>query len=188
MIDPKPPDVMVLGAEWPERALLRAQLIEEGYGVIAVDAWPIPRLCRRAGMKPRVMIIDLKGLPRPQDVIDEIRLVLRPERVVVIVALGTVAVEDIERHGYQVVSRPASIGDIVATITTLLRGTGSEDTGGHMRKQDRIARNQEQKRSEHQPEPKAQPQPEEPAQVKGSASSTQPPRPQRQPGRLPLPD
>lgn len=30
---PKPPDVIVLGAKWPERALLRAQLIEEGHEV-----------------------------------------------------------------------------------------------------------------------------------------------------------
>lgn len=57
-----------------------------------------------------------------------------------------------------------------------------------MRKQDRIARSREQNRSEHQPEPKTQPQPEEREQIKGGASSTQPPRPQRQPGRLPLPD
>jgi hypothetical protein len=57
-----------------------------------------------------------------------------------------------------------------------------------MRKQDRIARNQEQNRSEHQPEPKLPSQPEEREQIKGSASSTQPPKPQRQPGRLPLPD
>ena len=33
---------MLLAPEWPERALLRAQLIEEGYEVVAVDAWPIP--------------------------------------------------------------------------------------------------------------------------------------------------
>jgi hypothetical protein len=49
-VDPRPPDVIVLGPEWPERALLRAQLIEEGYEVVAVDAWPIPRPYRRAGM------------------------------------------------------------------------------------------------------------------------------------------
>lgn len=56
---PKPPDVIVLGAKWPERALLRAQLIEEGHEVVALDTWPIPRLYRRAGMKPRVLLIDL---------------------------------------------------------------------------------------------------------------------------------
>jgi hypothetical protein len=52
-MDPKPPDVILLGPEWPERALLRAQLIEDGYDVVAIDAWPIPRLYRRSGMRPR---------------------------------------------------------------------------------------------------------------------------------------
>ena len=58
----KPPDVIVLGPQWPQRALLRAQLIEERYEVVAVDAWPIPRLYRRAGMTPRVLLIDLHEL------------------------------------------------------------------------------------------------------------------------------
>jgi hypothetical protein len=46
-MEQKPPDVMVLGAEWPERVLLRAQLIEEGHEVVAIDAWPIPPRYRR---------------------------------------------------------------------------------------------------------------------------------------------
>src|SRR5262245_27963580 len=36
------PDIVLLGAEWPTRALLRAQLAEEGYNVLATDRWPIP--------------------------------------------------------------------------------------------------------------------------------------------------
>lgn len=33
-----PPDIVLLGPEWPERALLRAQLVEEGHDVVAIDA------------------------------------------------------------------------------------------------------------------------------------------------------
>jgi hypothetical protein len=61
-----PPDVLLLGAEWPERALLRAELIEAGYNVVAIDAWPIPGLSWRPEMRPRVVIVDLKGLPKPR--------------------------------------------------------------------------------------------------------------------------
>jgi hypothetical protein len=39
-----------LGAEWPERALLRAEVIEAGYGVGAIDSWLIPSLYRQPGM------------------------------------------------------------------------------------------------------------------------------------------
>ena len=78
-MEQKPPDVIVLGPEWPERALLRAQLIEEGHEVIAVDTWPIPRLYRRPEMKPRVLLIDLHELPTPRETLDEVRFVLPSE-------------------------------------------------------------------------------------------------------------
>jgi hypothetical protein len=80
----KPPDVLVLGTGWPERALLRAQLIEEGHEVIAIDAWPIPTQYRRPDMTPRVVVVDLHGLPEPRDVLDELLHVIEPERVVVV--------------------------------------------------------------------------------------------------------
>jgi hypothetical protein len=111
---------MVLGSEWPERALLRAQLIEEGYEVVAVDTWPIPRLYRRSGMKPRVLLIDLHELPKPRETLDEVRLVLPAERVLVVTALGSLPAEQVRRFGFNVVERPATIGEIVRSIATLL--------------------------------------------------------------------
>jgi hypothetical protein len=93
MMDQKPPDVIVLGAEWPERALLRAQLIEEGHEVVAVDTWPIPRLYRRPGMNPRVLLIDLHELPEPRETLDEVRIVLPPDRVLVVTAGSSLRLE-----------------------------------------------------------------------------------------------
>jgi hypothetical protein len=116
----KPPDVLVLGAEWRERALLRAQLIEEGYQVIAVDAWPIPTQYQRPDMRPRVMIVDLHGLPEPRDVLDELASVIEPDHVLVVTGLGTLPDEDVRRLGYRVVPRPARIGDIVRSVAALL--------------------------------------------------------------------
>ena len=57
-----------------------------------------------------------------------------------------------------------------------------------MRKQDRIAASHQQSRPQQQSEKKEQPEPKEREQVKGSASLSQPAKPQRQPGKLPLPD
>jgi len=56
-----------------------------------------------------------------------------------------------------------------------------------MRKQDRIAK-QQQSRAQQPPEKQSQPEPRGREQVKGSASENLPARPQRQPGKLPLPD
>ena len=61
-MNPAAPDVLLLASEWPDRALLRAQLIEEGYEVVAVDAWPLPKLYRVPGMEPRLLVVDLQGL------------------------------------------------------------------------------------------------------------------------------
>jgi DNA-binding response OmpR family regulator len=125
-----PPDVLLLGPEWPERALLRAQLIEEGFDVVAIDEWPIPRLYRRPGMKPRVVIIDLQGLPEPRNVLDELRFVIRPDRVLVVTALGTLAVDKIRQLGYHVVTRPTSGREVVAAAAGLLRESGPPQQGG----------------------------------------------------------
>ena len=115
------PDIVLLGAEWPERALLRAQLVEEGYGVVAVDAWPIPELYRRPGMKPRVMIVDLQGLPDPRAALNEVRVFVSPDRAVVVTALGTLTADEIRRLGFVTIERPTTIGQIVAAAASLLR-------------------------------------------------------------------
>ena len=122
-MDQKPPDVILLGAKWPERALLRAQLIEEGHEVVALDHWPIPRLYRRSGMKPRVLLIDLHEFPNPRDTLDEVRFVLPPERVLVVTALGSLTGEEVRRRGFKVIERPATIGQIVAAAGELLSRT-----------------------------------------------------------------
>lgn len=56
-----------------------------------------------------------------------------------------------------------------------------------MRKQDRIAAEQ-QSRASQPPDKKLQPQAKPQEQMTGRASSEQPGKPQRQPGKLPLPD
>ena len=126
-VDTKPPDVLLLSAEWPERALLRAQLIEQGYEVVAIDRWPIPRLFRRPAMKPRVIIIDLRDLAEPRAVLDEVRLILPPDRVVVLMALGTIPEDDVRHLGFNVIDRPATVGDVVAAIGRVLAATLSPD-------------------------------------------------------------
>ena len=118
----KRPDVLVIGGIWPQRALLRAQLIEEGYEVSAVDAWPIPRRYRLPGTTPRVLLIDLQGLPDPRAMLNEVPLVVPRDRVVVVTALGALPGDEVRRLGFNVVERPASIGQVVAATTKLLTG------------------------------------------------------------------
>jgi tRNA(Ser,Leu) C12 N-acetylase TAN1 len=94
-----------------------------------MDAWPVPPIYHRPGMTPRVVIVDLQGLPDPRTVLQELQSVVPSDRVLVITALGTVTVDEIRRIGYQVVTRPTSIRDVVAATAKLLGANGAFSAG-----------------------------------------------------------
>src|SRR5262245_42733106 len=101
-----PPDVVLLAIEWQSRALIRAQLIEEGFEVIATNSWPMMRWHFRPGMKPRLAVVDLQGLPNSVQVLKDLRVLMKPERVLVLTAIGTPSTTDVERLGFRALSRP----------------------------------------------------------------------------------
>jgi hypothetical protein len=115
------PDVVLLATEWQSRALIRAQLIEEGFEVLATDAWPVTRRFLRPGSKPKLVIVDLKNLPQPEQVLEDLDVLMQPDHVLVLVALGTVLPERAEAFGFHVVSRPATIARIVSDAIRVLR-------------------------------------------------------------------
>lgn len=120
-------DIVLLAPEWQPRALLRAQLIEEGYEVLATDAWPAARRYLRPGIKPRLVVVDLRGLPEPDRVLEDLSVVMKPERVFVLTALGTVDRQRIERLGFHVIVRPTSIRDIVKALNDVQRERAGSD-------------------------------------------------------------
>src|SRR6516165_6177688 len=103
---PEAPDIALLAAEWQPRALLRAQLIEEGFDVVAANTWPMMRRHLRPGLKPKLAIVDLKGLPNPGQVLSDLRILMKPERVLILTAMGTVAPADVKRQGFRALPRP----------------------------------------------------------------------------------
>jgi hypothetical protein len=128
-----PPDIVLLGAEWHPRVLLRAQLIEEGFDVVATNTWPMMRRHLRPGAKPRLALVDLSGLPEPQRVLNELRVLMKPNRVLVLAAIGTVQPAAIERFGFRVLRRPVAIKDVMATAVQAIRraeSAGEQDVAG----------------------------------------------------------
>ena len=115
---------MILAPEWAGRAPLRAQLIEEGFEVVAVDTWESARRQLRPGMKPGLVIVDLHGLEIPETVLDDLRILMNPSRVLVLSALGTLPPAHVEGLGFHVLRRPVSVGDIVASVRSLLGPRG----------------------------------------------------------------
>jgi hypothetical protein len=119
-------DVILVGRQWPDRALLRAQLIEEGYDVVASDVWPIQGFYREEGTKPRLLLIDLHGLPDPRQTLSKVALVVPPDRVLVVTALGTVPPDEVRCLGFTVIERPVTVGQVVAAVRALLSGKRSQ--------------------------------------------------------------
>jgi hypothetical protein len=108
-----PPDVVLLSADRHTRAPLRAQLIEDGFDVVATDTWPMMRQHLRPGSKPRLAIVDLQGLENPAEVLDGLRVLMKPDRVLVLSALGSVTPEQAAHTGFLILRRPVSIEDVV---------------------------------------------------------------------------
>jgi hypothetical protein len=99
-------------------------LIEDGFEVVATDTWPMMRRHLRPGMKPRLVLVDLKDLPDPVSVLNDLSVLMNPRRVMVLMAAGTVPETDIQRRGFHVLPRPIVIAHIVETAARLIRSTG----------------------------------------------------------------
>ena len=123
MKSPQPPvpDIVLLAAEWQPRAMLRAQLIEEGFEVLATDTWSEMRRLLRPASRPLLAIVDLQGLPDPDRVLNDLATIMNPSRVLVLTATGTVLPDQIQARGFRVVRRPTTIGDVVAAAARAIR-------------------------------------------------------------------
>jgi DNA-binding NtrC family response regulator len=120
------PDIVLLGTQWRPRALLRAQLIEEGFEVVATETWPDARRHLRPGMKPRLLIVDVQQLPDAAQVLADLRVLMKPDRVLVLSAMSTVSDDEIQRLGFHAVKRPIAIEQIVDAVTRIIGGDSSE--------------------------------------------------------------
>jgi AmiR/NasT family two-component response regulator len=119
--DPMPhsADVVVLSTTRLIRAPLRAQLIEDGFEVIGTATWSMMRRHLRPGTKPRLVIVDLQDLPDADQVLRDLRLLMPPDRVLVLAAPASIAADQVERLGYVALRRPIAIGDIVDAARAL---------------------------------------------------------------------
>jgi len=78
----------------------------------------------RPGMKPRLALVDLKGLPNPVDLLNDLRVLMKPDHVLVLTALGAVPESEIERLGFRTVSRPIAIEHVVGAARDAIRAAG----------------------------------------------------------------
>jgi len=120
------PQVVLVAAAWQSRALIRAQLIEDGFDVVATDTWPMARRWLRPGSKPRLVIVDLEELPDAERVLHDLSALMKPHRVLVLTGIGTVSPAEIERLGFQAVRRPVAIEHVVQAAAAIVRSQASD--------------------------------------------------------------
>jgi ActR/RegA family two-component response regulator len=125
-----PPDVVLLATDWRTRALIRAQLIEQGFAVVATNTWRMMRRHLRPGMKPRLALVDLKDLPDPDGVLRDLRALMKPGRALILTAIGTVTGAEIERSGFRALHRPIVIEDVVRAVEEAIRSAGTRVRNG----------------------------------------------------------
>lgn len=114
------PDILLLVNHWPRRALLRAQLIEEGYEVVATDDWATAKSYVHALLKPQLVIVDLQDLADAKAVLDQLQTHIQSMRVLVLTALGTITPEELRPRGFHALTRPSTMSDIVRKASELL--------------------------------------------------------------------
>jgi DNA-binding response OmpR family regulator len=111
-----------MGREWQPRAMLRAQLLEEGCSTVATDSWPAAEALLFTEGLPRVLVVILDEATAPLAMLDRI-LALVPASRIVVLSTPSLASRDtlLQRGVTDVLERPFSIGDVVKHVRRLVR-------------------------------------------------------------------
>lgn len=115
--------ILLAGGGWRPRALVLAQLEEEGYDVTAVETWDEAELLlRKRAVSPLVVIFDLEDEPQAEAALATLAKLFDPSRVVVLTTASAFPAGAVRARGFaHVLARPYSVGDVVAATTSLAR-------------------------------------------------------------------
>jgi hypothetical protein len=123
-VDPRlDPDVLLLSNAWPERALIRAQLIEAGFEVVALDSLiDADALVAARGGRPRVTVLQLDSFDAPRRSLERVASRLAPNALIVLTSALGLPAEDIRNVAAPavVLERPFRIQDIVTVVRSTL--------------------------------------------------------------------
>lgn len=109
-------DIVLIVPGLHPRRLLLGQLLEDGFDVVPSEKWPGPRPWPR----PRLVLVDLDGLPNAADALRDLRALMPPDRVIVLTGLEGLAEGDVRALGFtHVRRRPFTVGDVAQDVRAL---------------------------------------------------------------------
>ena|SRR5579872_4115365 len=120
--------ILLVAADWQARALLRAQLIEDGLDVEAHDtvAAAIKSLWASRSL-PSLLIADLSQSENPAEDIAQISQWSKLLPVWILAAQSVTAPEELAHRGFEkVLFRPVDVGQLVRQIKNRLAARGQE--------------------------------------------------------------
>lgn len=115
-------DVLLVCADWRLRAPLRAQLVEDGHDVTALETWDEAELLLRTrALRPRAIVFDLEGDSNPQASLATLARRGDPAPVVVLTSLAALPAGEVRALGFvHVLPRPFMIRDVEAALRRVL--------------------------------------------------------------------
>lgn len=121
---PMPGPIILISNEWPARALIRAQLIEEGYetqGLLSLE--DALGLLKTDAVRPSLIIFDAAGYSLDSSALEPLREMSLSAPVLICVGSHQASQVDFKGLGFDLVLvRPYTIDCLVRKVRTILGG------------------------------------------------------------------
>lgn len=116
-----PHRILLAGGSWRPRALILAQLQEEGYDVTAVETWDEAELLLlKRAIDPAFVVLDVEGESHVPASLETLKRLVDPARVLVLTSASVIPADSVRSLGFQyVLARPYSVGDVVKVVGEL---------------------------------------------------------------------
>ena len=125
MIEP----IILISDEWPSRALIRAELIEEGYevqGLLSLE--DALRLLSTNTTRPRLIIFDAAGYSLDPSALECLKEMSLKAPILICASRYQASQVDFKGLGFDsLLVRPYTVGDLVGRVKTILRGKADID-------------------------------------------------------------
>ncbi len=114
--------IVLVAREWKARALLRAQLSEEGYKVMALRTIEEAMMLLGRGMvRPGLIILDTMGQGLNESVLTDLQALADDAPILVCTGPFDLARFDFEEAGLtNLLVRPFAVGDVVSAVREVL--------------------------------------------------------------------